>query len=171
MLSMSLRIGMREIRSHNSWMHNSARLTPDNRRPTMLVNPDDARAVGIAADGQEVEILSATGKILMQVTLTEDVSAGTVAIPHGWGHTGAGGWRRANAAGESIPTRLFLSRTTTLSRSPRCPYSAAFLCSSGCHPAQRRMTPRATVVKAPRAAYTGPTSWRQSATAISSPRT
>jgi formate dehydrogenase len=90
---------MREIRSHNSWMHNSARLTPDNRRPTVLVNPDDARAVGIAADGQEVEILSATGKILMQVTLTEDVSAGTVAIPHGCGHTGAGGWRRANAAG------------------------------------------------------------------------
>jgi len=56
-------------------------------------------AVGIAADGHKVEILSATGKILMQVTLTEDVSAGTVAIPHGWGHAGAGGWRRANAVG------------------------------------------------------------------------
>jgi formate dehydrogenase len=92
-------IGLRELRSHNSWMHNSPRLTSDNRRPTVLVNPADARTVGIAADGQEVEIVSATGKILMQVTLTEDVSAGTVAIPHGWGHAGTGGWRRANAAG------------------------------------------------------------------------
>jgi hypothetical protein len=30
--------------------------------------------------------------------LTEDLKQGVVAVPHGWGHKGTGGWRRANAA-------------------------------------------------------------------------
>src|SRR3546814_6144581 len=29
--------------------------------------------------------------------VTEDVSSGTIAVPHGWGHNG--GWQRANTAG------------------------------------------------------------------------
>lgn len=56
--------------------------------------------------------------------------------------------------------RLFRSRTTTLSRSPRCPSSAAFLCGSGCHPARRRRTARARVVKAPRAGTHRANSWQ-----------
>jgi anaerobic selenocysteine-containing dehydrogenase len=90
-------IGLREIRSHNSWMHNSPRLTPDGRHPTILVNPVDAGEVGVVADGQEIEVVSASGSITMPVVLTHDMAPGTVAIPHGWGH--AGGWHRANAAG------------------------------------------------------------------------
>lgn len=90
-------IGMREIRSHNSWMHNSPRLVPDTRHPTARINPIDAATVGVVASGQEIVIESASGAITMPVELTDDMSRGTVAIPHGWGHRG--GWQRANAAG------------------------------------------------------------------------
>ena len=30
--------------------------------------------------------------------LTEDITPGVVAIPHGWGHNGSGGWTQANDA-------------------------------------------------------------------------
>jgi formate dehydrogenase len=89
-------IGLREIRSHNSWLHNSPRLTPDGRRPSALVHPVDAASAGVT-DGADIEISSASGTITMAATVTEDMRPGTVAIPHGWGH--AGGWQRANRAG------------------------------------------------------------------------
>jgi anaerobic selenocysteine-containing dehydrogenase len=89
-------IGSRELRSQNSWLHNSSRLVPHDRTPAALLNPDDAAAAGIA-DGDEATIESAQGTISMVVKTTSDVSPGTVVVPHGWGH--AGGWQRANAAG------------------------------------------------------------------------
>ena len=33
----------------------------------------------------------------MPVLVTDDMTPGVVALPHGWGHRG--GWKRANAAG------------------------------------------------------------------------
>jgi formate dehydrogenase len=97
-------IGLREIRSHNSWLHNSPRLTPDSRIPAVLVNPGDAAAVGVSGDGEMIDIESASGTITMAVTLTDDMPPGTVAIPHGWGH--AGGWQRANRAGGACSNDL-----------------------------------------------------------------
>ena len=38
--------------------------------------------------------------------LTKDIVAGTVAVPHGWGHTGTGGWKVANQAGGVNVNRL-----------------------------------------------------------------
>jgi anaerobic selenocysteine-containing dehydrogenase len=90
-------ITLRELRSHNSWMHNSRRLVSVAHRPRMLVNPDDARAAGIEASGEIVEIESASGAINLPVEITSDMSPGTIAVPFGWGH--AGGWLHANAAG------------------------------------------------------------------------
>ena len=58
---------------------------------------DDAARRGIA-EGDEVAVRSPYGKIALPATLTEDIVAGTVAIPHGWGHRG-GGWRVANGVG------------------------------------------------------------------------
>ena len=97
-------IGLRETRSHNSWMHNSRRLNPNTRRPTALVNPADATAAGVTADGEEIDISSQSGTITMPVTITEDMRQGTVAIPHGWGH--AGGWQRANRSGGACSNDL-----------------------------------------------------------------
>jgi formate dehydrogenase len=97
-------IGLREMNSHNSWMHNSPRLMPDKRRHHLHINPDDAAALGLAEDDL-ANLASEGGAIEVQVTLNPEMIRGTVALPHGWGH--AGGWQRANAAGGS--TSNFLS--------------------------------------------------------------
>lgn len=92
-----LLIGQREIRTHNSWMHNTPKHRDPRRRQRALLNPKDAAAVGIA-DGDAVRIVSPSGEGVIPVQLSEDVSPGTVAVPHGWGHRDAG-WQIANAAG------------------------------------------------------------------------
>ncbi len=90
-------IGMRDARSENSWLHNAPLLMRGDRSPRALIHVDDAARRGIA-DGDEIAVRSPFGKIALPATLTEDIVAGTVAIPHGWGHRG-GGWRVANAVG------------------------------------------------------------------------
>ncbi len=90
-------IGMRESRSENSWMHNSPLLMRGDRGPKALMHVTDAAQRGIA-EGDDVAVRSPFGKIALPAVLTEDIVAGTVAIPHGWGHRG-GGWRLANQAG------------------------------------------------------------------------
>ncbi len=42
----------------------------------------------------------------MPVTLTKDIVAGVIAVPHGWGHKGTGGWQLANRAGGANVNRL-----------------------------------------------------------------
>jgi anaerobic selenocysteine-containing dehydrogenase len=91
-------IGMREPRSENSWMHNSPLLMRGERTNRALMHLDDAAARRIV-DGDVIEVSSAHGKIALPVSLTADIVAGTIAIPHGWGHKGTGGWRVANKAG------------------------------------------------------------------------
>jgi hypothetical protein len=41
-------IGRRQLRSSNSWLHNSARLVKGKPRCTLLVNPADAERYGLA---------------------------------------------------------------------------------------------------------------------------
>lgn len=89
-------IGLREMRSHNSWMHNSERLMPASRRLTLRMNPIDGKEPGLE-DGDLARITSKTGSIEVPVTFTDELIEGTVALPHGWGHNGS--WQRANAAG------------------------------------------------------------------------
>lgn len=90
-------IGRREIRTHNSWMHNTPKHLDPKRRQRALVNPKDAAELGIT-DGDVVRIISATGAGEVPAALTDDVRQGTIAVPHGWGH-GDAGWQIANAAG------------------------------------------------------------------------
>ena len=100
-------IGLREVRSHNSWMHNSEKLMPDSRRLTLRVNPADAARLGLG-EGDEATVVSTAGEIAVPVTLTDELIEGTVALPHGWGH--AGGWQRANAAGGATSNFLASNR-------------------------------------------------------------
>ncbi|GAB93827.1 molybdopterin-containing oxidoreductase family protein [Gordonia rhizosphera] len=90
-------IGLREIRSENSWQHNAPLLLRGGRRHAARMHPDDARQRGIG-EGDLVTVRSAYGQIELPVTITDEMKAGVVAIPHGWGHNGSGGWTRANAA-------------------------------------------------------------------------
>ena len=55
-------IGMRELRSHNSWMHNAPLLMRGGRTHALRMNPDDARAAGLA-DGDMARIASEAGAV------------------------------------------------------------------------------------------------------------
>ncbi|WP_433337094.1 molybdopterin-dependent oxidoreductase [Spirillospora sp. CA-294931] len=89
-------IGMRELRSHNSWMHNAPALMRGKRTHTARVSPKDAAVYGLA-DGMRCRISSPHGSVELPVTVTDEMTPGAIAVPHGWGHTGT--WRIANAAG------------------------------------------------------------------------
>jgi formate dehydrogenase len=88
-----LLIGLRELRSHNSWMHNSPLLMRGGRTHAVRVHPEDAVAHGLE-DGGTVRIASKSGEIVVEVKVTDEMTRGTVALPHGWGHRG--GWQLAN---------------------------------------------------------------------------
>jgi formate dehydrogenase len=89
-------IGLRELRSHNSWMHNAPLLMRGGRTHAARVNPQDAERLELA-DGATARIVSPSGEIEVAVKVTDEMTEGTVALPHGWGHYG--GWQVANAAG------------------------------------------------------------------------
>lgn len=103
-----LMIGMREPRSENSWLHNSPLLMRGNRIQRALIHVDDAAARQLG-EGDKVQVRSPYGQITIPVTVTADIMPGTVAIPHGWGHKGSGGWRVANRAGGANVNRLMSS--------------------------------------------------------------
>lgn len=87
-----LLIGRRQLRSNNSWMHNSKRLVKGNPlKPqcTVLMHPTDAANRDLL-DGQRVVVRSRVGSIVLPVEITEEIMRGVVSIPHGWGHDRAG---------------------------------------------------------------------------------
>jgi formate dehydrogenase len=106
-------IGLRELRSHNSWMHNSQLLMRGDREHAARINPADAAAAGIE-DGASCRITSPHGAIELTARLTDEVGRGTVAVPHGWGHRG--GWRTAVAAGGANVNLLASSEPGDLER-------------------------------------------------------
>ena len=78
-------IGRRHLRSNNSWMHNLEPLVKGKDRCTMHVHPSDAARFALE-DGAPARVSSAAGTVEVPVEVTEDVMAGVVSIPHGWGH-------------------------------------------------------------------------------------
>jgi anaerobic selenocysteine-containing dehydrogenase len=107
-------IAMRELRSHNSWMHNVPKLMAADRIHAARVHPDDARAHAIE-DGAISRIVSAAGAIELPMKVTDEVMPGVVAVPHGWGHRG-GGWRTADRAGGANVNLLASSAPAELER-------------------------------------------------------
>ena len=106
-------IGLREMRSQNSWMHNSATLMKGNRRHRARISPADAVAAGVV-DGAPVRITSPYGAIETEAHVTDEMAPGTVAIPHGWGHRG--GWTLANGSGGANVNELMSSDSADLER-------------------------------------------------------
>lgn len=78
-------IGRRQLRSNNSWMHNSARLTKGKNRCTLIINPTDAIALKLI-NGQNVRVTSNVGSVTIEVEISQEIKFGVVSIPHGWGH-------------------------------------------------------------------------------------
>ena len=87
-----LLIGRRQLRSNNSWMHNSERLVKGNpAKPpcSILMNPTDATHHGLVS-GENVRVRSRVGEIVLPLEVTDEMMPGVVSIPHGWGHERAG---------------------------------------------------------------------------------
>jgi anaerobic selenocysteine-containing dehydrogenase len=83
-----LLIGRRELRSNNSWMHNSQRLVrgPSGKsRCTILMHPADA-AQRQLKPGQKVSVRSRVGSVEVPIEISDEIMPGVVSIPHGWGH-------------------------------------------------------------------------------------
>jgi anaerobic selenocysteine-containing dehydrogenase len=92
-------VGRRQLRSNNSWMHNSKRLMKGPDRCTALLHPEDARARGLA-DGERVRVVSRVGVIELPLQVSDEIRRGVVSIPHGFGHDRPGvGWTVAAAHG------------------------------------------------------------------------
>ena len=106
-------IGLRELRSHNSWMHNVPALMRGGRRHALRMHPDDATARGLA-DEASVRVRSASGEVEVPVLVTDEMTRGVVALPHGWGHRG--GWQLANDAGGVNSNHLMSAAPESLER-------------------------------------------------------
>jgi anaerobic selenocysteine-containing dehydrogenase len=96
-------IGRRQLRSNNSWMHNSPRLMKGADRCTALLHPHDAGARRLD-DGDRVRVVSRVGAIELPLEVSDEIRPGVVSVPHGFGHVRAGvGWRlAAKKAGASV---------------------------------------------------------------------
>lgn len=78
-------IGRRDLRTNNSWLHNSRRMVKGPRRCTLLIHPADASARGLAA-GDWATVKSRSGSVDIPVEPSDEMMRGVVSIPHGWGH-------------------------------------------------------------------------------------
>ncbi|MCC6748883.1 MAG: molybdopterin-dependent oxidoreductase [Deltaproteobacteria bacterium] len=80
-----LLIGRRSLRSNNSWMHNSPRLTKGREACTLLAHPADASARGLT-DGALVRVRSRVGEVRVPLEVSNEMMPGVVSLPHGYGH-------------------------------------------------------------------------------------
>ncbi len=91
-----LLIGKRERHTHNTWVHNADSLMGGETTNYLYMHPEDAAGKGIA-EGDRASVRSLEGERLeVPCRLSSDMMPGVVALPHGWGHRYAAGWRRAN---------------------------------------------------------------------------
>jgi formate dehydrogenase len=89
-------VSVRELRTCNTYLLNVEKLRTGNRRRRLRINPRDAAAAGIES-GDTVTIRSEEGEIQVEALVSDEMAAGNIALPQGWGHHG--GWSLANAAG------------------------------------------------------------------------
>ena len=82
-------IGRRDVRSNNSWMHNSERLVKGKNRCTALLHPDDAKKLGIN-NGDNIIVSTRIGEIELPAQITEEIMPSVLCVPHGWGHQRTG---------------------------------------------------------------------------------
>lgn len=80
-----LLIGRRDVRTNNSWMHNSKRLVKGKERCTLLIHPALAEANNIQ-NGDNVVVTSRVGEVTLPAQVSDEMMLNVVSIPHGWGH-------------------------------------------------------------------------------------
>ncbi len=107
-------IARRLLRSHNTWTHNSYRLVKGRNECTLLLHPNDAKRLNVE-QSTRVEVISRTGKIEIEVEISDEIMEGVVSMPQGWGKRNHSGMRVAAAhAGVSINDLTDATRIDTL---------------------------------------------------------
>jgi anaerobic selenocysteine-containing dehydrogenase len=107
-------IARRLLRTHNTWTHNSHRLVKGRNECTLLLHPNDALRLNIA-QGNIAEVTSSTGKIEIEVEISDEIMEGVVSMPQGWGKRNKSGMHVAAAhAGVSINDLTDATRIDTL---------------------------------------------------------
>jgi anaerobic selenocysteine-containing dehydrogenase len=107
-------IGRRHLRSNNSWLHNLPSLMTGKDRTALLMNPADAAARGLTT-GESVVVQSHVGAVTAALQVTDDVMAGVVSLPHGWGHAAVHSTLRVAGRVET-PNMNALTDSTRLDR-------------------------------------------------------
>ncbi|MEZ4953541.1 MAG: molybdopterin-dependent oxidoreductase [Saprospiraceae bacterium] len=79
-------IGRRVLRQHNTWTHNSNRLSKGRNECTLLINEKDAINLGIKND-EVILVKSRVGKIKVEAQITDEIMPGVVCLPQGFGST------------------------------------------------------------------------------------
>ena len=77
-------IGRRLLRQHNTWTHNSQRLSKGRNECTLMIHPDDAKIIGVR-NGEIVSVKSRVGAINVEAEITDDIMSGVVSLPQGFG--------------------------------------------------------------------------------------
>lgn len=81
-----LLIGRRQLRTCNSWLHNSQRLLKNNSCH-LFMHPKDAEKLGLNGNNT-IKVTSQVGQVVVPFETTEEIMQGVVSLPHGWGHKG-----------------------------------------------------------------------------------
>jgi len=82
-------VGRRHLMSNNSWFHNFERMHNKTNRCTARMHPEDAATRGIST-GDWIKVSSLSGQIELEAEVSDTIMAGSISIPHGWGHTRPG---------------------------------------------------------------------------------
>jgi len=77
-------IGRRVFRQHNTWTHNSHRLSKGLNECTLLINPKDAEKAGVSS-GNYVSVSSRVGTISVEAEVSDEIMEGVVSLPQGFG--------------------------------------------------------------------------------------
>jgi len=77
-------IGRRVLRQHNTWTHNSHRLSKGRNECTLLINPKDAAKLDITS-GEYVQVKSRIGSIQVEAEVSDEIMEGVLSLPQGFG--------------------------------------------------------------------------------------
>src|SRR5262249_46773160 len=74
-------------------------------RCTLQVSPPDAARLGLRAGGL-ARVTSRVGSVVAPVEVTDDLMAGVVSLPHGWGHDADGAQLSVARAHPGVNTNI-----------------------------------------------------------------
>lgn len=113
----------RSRHSMNSWLNELPGLHPAGRDNEVVINPDDAAALGVG-DGDRVRVFSPVGEIELPATVDKRPRRGVIIIDHGWGS------RVFDPRGGGAPESFGVNRNLLVDGGPVDPLSQTSALSS-----------------------------------------